>query len=126
MDTVLKVSYPEPSRPRKLSLTKDITPDDVSKDTWLTILNDTKDMQMKFEKKKENQDKIRSAALTRFHVFNDEQPQLANTPWALWQAIVETEDYRKGWEVRNTSSALFGVRAATKARAFKSVSALCN
>jgi len=126
VNKVLGVSYPEPSRPRKLSLTKDITPDDVSKDTWLTILNDTKDMQMKFEQKKENQDKIRNAALSRFHVFNDEQPQLANTPWALWQAVVETEDYRKGWEVRNTSSALFGVRAATKARAFKSVSALCN
>ena len=121
---VLQTAYPEPSRPRKLNLTKDITPDDVSKDTWLTILNDTKDMQTKFEKLKENKDKIRNAALTRFQVFNDEQPKLANTPWALWQAVVETEDYRKGW--RDTSSALFGDRAATKARAFKSVSALCN
>ena len=121
---ILKVAYPEPSRPRKLNLTKGITADDVSKDTWLTILNDTKDMQEKYEKLKESKDKIRDAALERFHVFNDAQPQLANTPWAIWQAIVETEDYRKGWQ--NTSSALFGERAAIKARAFKSALALCQ
>ena len=121
---VMKTAYPEPSRPRRLNLAKDISQDDVGKDTWLTILNDTKHLQDEYDKRVEAKNKIRNGAIERFHVFNDEQPQLANTPWALWQAIVETEDYRKGWS--NTSSTLFGERANIKARAFKSALALCK
>lgn len=121
---VLQSAYPEPSRPRRLNLAKDVTQDDVGRDTWLTILNDTKHLQEQYEKRVEAKNKIRGGALERFHVFNDEQPQLANTPWALWQAVVETEDYRKGWE--NTASAMFGERANIKAKAFKSALALCK
>ena len=121
---VLKTAYPEPSRPRRLNLSKDITQDDVGKDTWLTILNDTKHLQDEYDKRVEAKNRIRNAALERFHVFNDEQPNLANTPWAIWQAVVETEDYRKGGQ--NTSSALFGERANIKAKAFKSALALCK
>ena len=58
-------------------------------------------------------------------MFNDEQPRLANTPWALWQAIVEVEDYRKGW-ANNASSVLFGERAGIKAKAFDACLALCK
>ena len=121
---VLKSAYPEPSRPRRLNLAKDISQDDVGKDTWLTILNDTKHLQDEYDKREEAKNRIRHAALERFHAFNDEQPKLANTPWAIWQAIVETEDYRKGWQ--NTASALFGERANIKAKAFKSAFALCK
>ena len=121
---VLNVAYPEPSRPRRLNLAKDVTQDDVGRDTWLTILNDTKHLQEEYEKRVEAKNRIRAGALERFHVFNDEQPRLANTPWALWQAIVETEDYRKGWV--KTASTLFGERANIKARAFKSALELCK
>ena len=122
--TVLNTAYPQPSRPRRLNLAKDISQDDVGKETWLTIINDTKHLQDEYGKRVEAKNRIRNAALERFHVFNDEYPDNANTPWALWQAVVETEDYRKGWQ--NTASALFGERANIKARAFKSALSLCK
>ena len=124
IDTVMNTAYPQPSRPRRLNLAKDISQDDVGKETWLTIINDTKHLQDEYEKRVEAKNRIRNAALERFHVFNDEYPDNANTPWALWQAVVETEDYRKGWQ--NTASALFGERANIKARAFKSALSLCK
>ena len=54
------------------------------------------------------------------HIFNQEHPKVAQTPWAIWQAVVETEDYRRGKESTNgrQSSALFGTRATTKEKAF--------
>jgi len=38
----------------------------------------------------------RGAARARFVIFNDEFPQVAETPWAVYNAIAETEQYRKG------------------------------
>lgn len=38
----------------------------------------------------------RDAALVRLEAFNDEYPQVANTPWAAYNAVVETEQYRRG------------------------------
>ena len=52
--------------------------------TWITILNDTKHLQDEYDKRVEAKNRIRNAALERFHAFNDEQPNLANTPWAIW------------------------------------------
>ena len=53
---------------------------------------------------------------------NQEFSDLANTPWAVYNAIVETEDYRRGSD--NSPSALYGRRADVKARAFDSALAL--
>ena len=125
VDNVLKMSYPDPSAPRKLRLSKELTADDVSASAWTRISNDTKYEREEWEKRKEAKDRIRDTARSRFHVFNDEQPRLANTPWALWQAIVEVEDYRKGW-ANNASSVLFGERASIKAKAFDACLALCK
>ena len=94
------------------------------RDTWLTILNDTKHLREEYDKRVERVEKIRAGALERFHVFNDEYPRLANTPWAMWQAVVETEDYRRGHA--DSATALFGQRANTKARAFKTALECCR
>ena len=123
-EKVLKVAYPATPQPKRLRLSNGVTQDDVPRETWLKILNDTKYDRESWEKSKDNDDKIREKAWERFEAFNDEFPKVANTPWAIWQAIVETEDFRKGHT--QTATALFGDRANRKARAFKAALALCS
>ena len=123
-ETVLTTAYPQASPPSRLKLSNGITQDDVPRETWLTILNDTKHLQDEYEKRQVRVESKRAGALERFHAFNDEFPRNANTPYALYQAIVETEDYRRGRS--DSSTALFGERANTKARAFKACLALCK
>jgi phage/plasmid-like protein (TIGR03299 family) len=38
----------------------------------------------------------RAGAQAKLLIFNDEYPQVANTPWAVYNAIAENEQYRKG------------------------------
>ena len=123
-EKVLTSAYPPASPPNRLKLSNGITEDDVPKETWLTIINDTKHLQDEYEKRKNRVMNIRAGATERFHAFNDEFPRVANTPYAIYQAIVETEDYRRG--VSNSATAVFGQRADTKARAFKSALELCR
>ena len=121
---ILNSAYPKASPPRRLSLSNGITEDDVPRETWLKILNDTKHLRDEYDKRVERVDKIRAGALERFHAFNDEYPRLANTPWAMWQAVVETEDYRRGH--KDSATHIFGQRANTKARAFKTALECCR
>ena len=70
------------------------------------------------EKKKSNVQIIRDNAMNRYNVFNEEHPKLARTSWAIYNAIVETEDYRR---TRGQSATAFipsGDKAKNKARAF--------
>ena len=67
-------------------------------------------------------------AFERWDIFNQEHPKVANTPWAVWQAVCETEDYRRGKEANRgrQTAALYGNRASTKERAFKNAYALVS
>ena len=70
------------------------------------------------EKKKSNIQIIRDNAMDRYNVFNEEHPKLARTSWAIYNAIVETEDFRRN---RGESANAFipsGAKAMNKARAF--------
>ena len=116
VNRVLKSAYPDASQPRRLTLAKDITADDVPADVWRKLLGDKKELNEEYLKRVERVEIIRKAAKERYDVFNDEFSNLARTPWAIWQAIVETEDYRKGHS--ESATALFGSRADAKARAF--------
>ena len=69
-----------------------------------------------YEKEVESVKAIREGATGLFERFNDEHTKFANTAWGAYNAIVETEDYRKGWNI--SESALFGPRAQRKAKAF--------
>ena len=124
LQNMLEVAYPNPSVPRRIKLSNGITADDVPVNTWMKIQNDTKHLREQYDRSKELNEMRKDGAMGRFHAFNDEFPKVANTPWAIWQAIVETEDYRKGQESSATS--IFGARAATKARTFKAALALCK
>lgn len=64
------------------------------------------------------------AAMELLEKFNDEMPmRLRNTGWGVYNAVVETEDFRRGPE-GVSEQALFGVRAAVKKRAFDHIAAL--
>jgi len=114
---IINAAYREASKPRKLTLSQDIQPDDVPAKVWSTLLNDKKHWVEEWEKRRAGQQNLRDAAWDRFEVFNDEFPKLAYTPWAGWQAVVECEDYRKG-HADALGSPIFGERAEAKARAF--------
>jgi len=116
VERVLRSAYPDASQPRRLTLSKDITADDVPADVWRKLLGDKKELNEEYLKRVDRVKIIRNAAKERYDVFNDEFSNLARTPWAIWQAIVETEDYRKGHS--ESATALFGSRADAKARAF--------
>ena len=66
---------------------------------------------------------MRSSAEELLKRFNDEQPSLANTAWALYNSVVEMEDFRQG-RGDAAMSAVFGQRAAAKARAYQLISAV--
>ena len=114
---IVHAAYRDASRPRKLSLSRDIKPEDVPANVWSKLLNDKKEWVGEWEKRKNRVEKIREAAWERFDVFNQQFPRLAMTPWAGWQAVVETEDYRRGHSDAG-GSIIFGDRAEAKARAF--------
>jgi phage/plasmid-like protein (TIGR03299 family) len=62
----------------------------------------------------------RDAARERYEIFNDEIPQHAGTAWAVYNSVVEVEQYRKGKSDKaRAESMLFGGRGSTSARAFE-------
>ena len=116
---IVKVAYPDPSRTNRLKMIKGITPDDVSKDVYLKILNDRDASQQAYDTAVGRIDRIRNGAWERYDVFNQDHARLSRTPWAIWQAIVETEDYRTGKSDGSSDRAiLYGNRAEAKAKSF--------
>ena len=113
---IMSAAYPTASKPNRLKLSDGISADDVPAKVWVRILNDRKDQVEEFEKRQARVTRIRDNAQERVDIFNQEFTSLANTPWAVYNAIVETEDYRRGWD--GSGTALFGQRAEAKARAF--------
>lgn len=61
---------------------------------------------------------LRSEARELLDRLNDEHPVIANTAYAVYNAVAQFEDHREGRESR-FESAMFGVRAAAKGRALK-------
>ena len=114
---IINSAYRQASKPRKLTLSQDIKPDDVPAKVWSMLLNDKKHWVEEYEKRQAGVQVLRDAAWDRFEVFNDEFSRLAYTPWAGWQAVVECEDYRRGHSDA-MGSPIFGDRAEAKARAF--------
>ena len=79
-------------------------------------MKETETQAEEYQRQKVRMEKIREGARERIDVFNQEYSQFANTGYAVYQGIVECEDYRRGWE--GSGTAVFGARAKTKARAF--------
>ena len=116
VQSVMTSAYPNASRPSRLKLSANITADDVQSNVWTRILNDKNEQREVWEKRQSRVDRVKDSAKERLDVFNQEFPKLSNTSWAVYNAVVETEDYRRGHTASGTT--LFGGRAEAKARAF--------
>ena len=99
-----------------------ISADEVPAHVWTKILKDRESKKDEYEKRQARVDRIKANAMERLDVFNQEFPHIAQTPWAVYNAVVETEDYRRGWDSSDTM--IFGSRAEAKIRAFQAGLAL--
>ena len=113
---VIMAGYPNPSRPARVKIQDNLPADVLSKDDYLRMLNDNKHHVNKYEDALKRQERIRDHALELYDVFNQQHGNLSRTPWAIWQAVVETEDYRRGRDA--SMNILVGDRAMNKSRAF--------
>ena len=119
---IMLKAYPNASRPSRLKLSDGISADEVPAHVWTKILKDREGKKDEYEKRQARVDRIKANAMERLDIFNQEFPHLAQTPWAVYNAVVETEDYRRGWDTSDTM--LFGSRAEAKVRAFQAGLAL--
>ena len=119
---VIEDSYPLPSMPSRFRYAKGVTPDDLPDTSAFVakLLRDKEHWQNKHAQATEAIQKHKDMAFERYDIFNQEFPNVSETPWAIYNAIVETEDYRKGKEANRgrQTATLFGTRATTKERAF--------
>jgi len=117
IDTILTAAYPVPDPSTAatraatfLASTVTLTPErrlilegQVKKsEQWISIVKE-----------------YRKAAEGRLTVFNDEYPAIANTPWAVANAVAETEQYRKSkTDAVASADFMFGGRGKSVAAAF--------
>ena len=114
---VIMAGYPNPSKPKRVAIQDNIAPDLLGKEDLLKVINDNKAQNNQYEGQVSRVQNYRQHALELYDVFNQQHGQLAETPWAIWQAVVECEDYRKGRD--SSYNILVGDRAPSKMRAFK-------
>lgn len=118
LNTIIEAAYPLPCKPKAVSFAEDIL-GDKEFGAYLAGMDAIVKSGKSWEYMKERQEGFRSAAKGLLVKFQQEQPKLALTPWASFNAVVETEDYRRGWEGNAwAEDALFGGRAKSKAAAF--------
>jgi len=108
---ILEYAYQEPKVSQRINNRKNL---ELSKEMTAKQLEDFN----AHEKKKNRTQIIRDNAMDRYNVFNEEHPKLARTSWAIYNAIVETEDYRRTRGVSATSFIPSGDKASNKARAY--------
>ena len=114
--SVIHTAYPNASRPARLNLSDGIKADDVPAHVWAKILKDREGKLEQYEQRQARVQRIRDSAYELYNLFNEQHSHLARTPWAVYNAVVETEDYRRGHDKSDTM--LFGSRAESKSKAF--------
>lgn len=120
IDKVIAKSYPYPRKPRKVQMRDELDPDELQRVDGL--LESVRQAERNYETLKAKMDERREVVRQLLGTFNDEQPNLANTGWAVYNSVVEFEDYRKEHGNEDALvSALFGGRARTKEYAYAAV-----
>jgi hypothetical protein len=118
---VLAMTYPSPKRPEKAYMLEDLkSAADDGIEAAVSLYNEAGRAQETFEYYVNRAQTFRDAAYELFYKFGDENKRLANTGYALYQAVVESADFRNGAESAPASS-LFGVRALEKVRAWNAI-----
>jgi phage/plasmid-like protein (TIGR03299 family) len=117
INRVIEVSYPYPRKPKKVRLADELEPGELERVGGL--LDAVRIAERDYETSCQRADERRNVVRELFGTFNDEQPSLANTSWAVYNAVVEFEDYRKTQGREDPLvSALFGDRAKVKRWAY--------
>lgn len=120
-ERVIQVAYPYYPRPKKAMALDEFASEDA--ELLGGLYAEATQAQELWEYYCERTDAFRAGAKELMLKFNDEQPEVANTGWALYNAIVECEDYRNGSDSVAIST-LFGERSQTKRRAFDAVASM--
>jgi len=118
---ILTYAYPYPRKPLKVAMLESLNDKEIQ--LFNGLLESANYSNQLWENAKARMDERRGLVEELFGKFNDENPKTANTPWALYNAVVEFEDYREpqGKETPEDAdyAVLFGERAKTKARAYE-------
>jgi hypothetical protein len=119
---VLEGIFPMPKSPQKLRQLQMVESAPAALNSGID-LSGLQFARERHEKHVEMIKRFRGGISTLYEKFNDEQPELAQTGWALYNAATENADWRKGRDAAIGESILWGPRAAEKARAFDAVMA---
>lgn len=111
---VIKAAYPDPKKGKFLDYMEGVDLGSAP----AALADKTSDAVRDFERLVERALEFRGAVTELYQKFNDEQPALANTPWAVWNSVVEFADYREGKGDPDVST-LWGSRFREKQAAMK-------
>jgi len=113
---IFEAAYPYPNKSAKTSLLKEF--DDTTGPLELGLIYDkAKRAQTSYNYWVEKADELRDGAFRNYERICDEHNSIARTPWAAYNSVVEFADFR-GSREDFAKSALFGIRANEKKRAF--------
>lgn len=125
VEAILEYAYPTPRKPGRVQLLEQLADDDPTMLATISPVSSGRFVSAsdRYEWLLSRTRQYRLDAALNYQRFNDEQPSLADTPWALYNAVVECEDRRKGSTNPKAApagqSALFGDRARVKIRAWE-------
>jgi phage/plasmid-like protein (TIGR03299 family) len=105
--------YPLPKTPEDMALV-----DYSQEDLGALLFKGVQDSMYAYNFYTKQAQDLRAGASELYEKLNDEYPNLAGSAWHVWNAIVESADFRDGGRSPEISS-LFGARAREKATAFK-------
>lgn len=115
IETVFERVYPYPPMPEKAKILTETIVNDIAE-----LYDEATKAQAAWEYYCQRAITYRNSAKELLECMNDEHPSIANTAWAVYNAVVESADYRDGTDSVPVS-ALFGARANEKRRAFNAV-----
>jgi hypothetical protein len=123
IDKIIKAAYPMPMSNKATNLKEEIGDflNLVSADFAASL--DVKEASLTYSKGRT--EAFRVGARELLTKFNDEFPKFANTPWAGYNAVTETECYRNG-SGKLATQILVGGRGAAMSRAFAEASRLAT
>lgn len=113
---IFEAAYPNPKKSAKMNLLAEF--DDTSGPLELGLLYDkAKGAEESYNYWVNKAQELRDGAFRNYERICDEHNSIANTPWAAYNSVVEFADFR-GTREDTAKSALFGLRANEKKRAF--------
>ena len=115
IEFILNATYPMPKRPKKAEMLDDL--EDMDPTLIAGIYEESTAVNSLWQYYCERQTRFQDLARDLFARVSDQSPTVGNTAWALYNAVVESADYRDGAESANVS-AIWGTRSYEKRRAF--------